>query len=462
MIGPIAMATDRGSDPTQAQDFVTIRIDPAAFAYPRVPLPDVWTVRQKVEAPEVGDVVAATAEAVARVASDPRLRPGASVAIGVGSRGIASLQPIVRTVAAQLKARGCQPFIVPAMGSHGDATVEGQTQVLRGYGITEDGVGAPVRATMEVAQVSTLEDGYPVYFDRIALAADAVVVVNRIKRHTCFHGPIESGLAKMCAIGLGKHTGALAIHEFGFRAVRDTMPRVARRLLTCTNIVGGVAILENAYGGTAEIHGLTADEIGGDRERELLQRSRTLSPRLAFDDVDVLVVDRMGKDISGSGFDTHVIGRLRMPFTPDADWPGPTVRVIVALDLTDQTHGNATGLGLADIVTRRLIERVDFHATMTNHRTSGEGGAFRSKIPLVLADARAAVQAAIGSCGRGRPETVRLARIQSTAFVDTLEISAPLLDEARRRDDLEILSGPHQMSLETDAPRRTFNTSAAR
>ena len=438
--------------PIDSSDYVSIRIDPTAFAYPNVPLPEVWTVRHKVAAPEVTDVAASTADAMARLVTDVRLRSGASVAIGVGSRGISNLQPIVRTVVERLKARGCQPFIVPAMGSHGDATVEGQTQVLRGYGITEEGVGAPVRATMEVEQVSTLEDGYPVYFDRIALAADAVIVVNRIKRHTCFHGRIESGLAKMCAIGLGKHTGALAIHEFGFKAVRDTMPRVARRLLTCTNIVGGVAILENAYGGTAEIHGLVADEIGSDREVELLERSRALSPRLAFDDVDVLVVDRMGKDISGSGFDTHVIGRLRMPFTPDVDWPGPTVRVIVALDLTDNTHGNATGLGLADIVTRRLIERVDFHATMTNHRTSGEGGAFRSKIPLVLADERAAVQAAIGCCGRGRPETVRLARIQSTAFVETLEISAPLLEEARSRADIEVLSGPHPMDLST-SPR---------
>jgi hypothetical protein len=444
-------------DAATSADYVNIRVDPTAFAYPNVPLPDVWTVRQKIEAPESKDVAAATAEAMSRLLTDARLRPGASVAVGVGSRGISNLQPIVRTVIERLRARGCQPFIVPAMGSHGDATAEGQTEILHGYGITEESCGAPIRATMDVQLVSTLEDGYPVYFDRMALAADAVVVVNRIKRHTCFQGRIESGLAKMCAIGLGKHTGALAIHEFGFTGVRDTMPRVARRLMTCTNIVGGIGILENAYGGTAEVHGLTADEISGDREAELLQRSRALSPRLAFDDVDVLVVDRMGKDISGSGLDTHVIGRVRMPSTPDADWPGPTVRIIVALDLTDQTHGNATGLGLADIVTRRLIERVDFHATMTNHRTSGEGGAFRSKIPVVLADERAAVQAAIGCCGRGRAETVRLARIQSTAFVETLEISAPLLEEALRRDDIEVLSGPHPMNLAvTSRPRHSM------
>ena len=428
-------------------DSVSIRIDPAAFAYPDVPLPDVWTVRQKVNAPEIKDVAASAADAVARLCADARLRPGASVAVGVGSRGISNLEPIVRTVVERLKARGCQPFIVPAMGSHGDATAEGQTEVLHGYGITEERCGAPVRATMDVELVSTLDDGYPVYFDRIALAADAVVVVNRIKRHTCFQGRIESGLAKMCAIGLGKHRGAASIHQFGFNGLRETMPRVARRLVTCTNIVGGIGILENAYGGTAEIHGLTADEIGGNREADLLERSRALSPRLAFDDVDVLVVDRMGKDISGSGFDTHVIGRVRMPSASDADWPGPTVRVIVALDLTDKTHGNAAGLGLADIVTRRLIERVDFHATMTNHRTSGEGGAFRSKIPVVLADERAAVQAAIGCCGRGRPEAVRLVRIQSTAHVETVEISAPLLEEARSRDDIEVLSGPHPMDL---------------
>ena len=428
-------------------DYVSIRVDPTAFAYPDVPLPDVWTVRQKVEAPEITDVTRSTADAVARLFTDARLRPGASVAVGVGSRGISNLQPIVRTVVERLKAQGCTPFIVPAMGSHGDATAEGQTEILRGYGITEESCGAAIRATMDVEQVSSLDDGYPVYFDRIALAADAVVLVNRIKRHTCFQGRIESGLAKMCAIGLGKHKGASSIHQFGFAGLRDTMPRVARRLVTCTNVVGGIGILENAYGGTAEVHGLTADEIGGDREADLLERSRALSPRLAFDDVDVLVVDRMGKDISGSGFDTHVIGRVRMPSASDAAWPGPTVRVIVALDLTDKTHGNAAGLGLADIVTRRLIERVDFHATMTNHRTSGEGGAFRSKIPVVLADEVAAVQAAIGCCGRGRPESVRLARIQSTAFVETLEISGPLLEEARSRDDIEVLSGPHPMNL---------------
>jgi hypothetical protein len=447
MIDADRLKIDMKTDAAPSADYVDIRIDPTAFAYPDVPLPDVWTVRHKIDAPEIKDVPAAAADAVARLFTDARLRPGASVAVGVGSRGISNLQPIVRTVVERLKARGCQPFIVPAMGSHGDATAEGQTEILHGYGITEAGCGAPIRATMDVELVSTLEDGYPVYFDRMALAADAVVVVNRIKRHTCFQGRIESGLAKMCAIGLGKHTGASSIHEFGFNGLRDTMPRVARRLVTCTNIVGGIGILENAYGGTAEVHGLTANEIGGDREADLLERSRALAPRLAFDDVDVLVVDRMGKDISGSGFDTHVIGRVRMPSASDADWPGPTVRVIVALDLTDQTHGNAAGLGLADIVTRRLIERVDFHATMTNHRTSGEGGAFRSKIPLVLADERAAVQAAIGCCGHGRPETVRLARIQSTAFVETLEISAPLLEEARSRDDIEVLSGPHPMNL---------------
>ncbi len=424
-----------------------IRIDPTAFDYPEVRVPLVWTVRHKVEAPVVADVEAATVAAMERLWSDPRLKPGASVAVGVGSRGTANLLTVVKTVIAQLNERGMLPFIVPAMGSHGGATAEGQEQILRDYGITLENVGAPVRATMEVEQVGALEDGYPVFFDKNALAADAVLVINRIKHHTDFTGDIESGLCKMCAIGLGKQHGAARIHRFGAEGLRNIMPQVGRRLTEVTNIVGGIGLIENPYGKTAEIHGLSGSEIGRGPEKALLKRARSLAPRLAFDSVDVLVVDEMGKNISGSGMDTHVLGRVEMPSVDENDWDGPSVNVVCVLDVTDVSHGNAAGLGLADMTTRRLIEKIDFQVTMTNHRTSGEGGVRRGRIPLILEDAEMCVRAAIGGCGRGIYEQVRMARIRNTEFVEILEVTEALMDEVRSRDDLEIVEEAHLPDL---------------
>ena len=424
-----------------------IRIDPTSFDYPEVRMPLVWTVRHKVDAPVLVDVENATRTALERVLSDPRIKPGASVAVGVGSRGIDNLVTVVRTVIESLKAHQLAPFIVPAMGSHGGATAAGQEQILRDYGITLESVGAPIRATMEVEQVGALEDGYPVFFDKNALAADAVIVINRIKHHTDFVGDIESGLCKMCAIGLGKQHGAARIHRFGSQGLRNTMPRVGRRLTEVTNIVGGIGLIENPYGKTAEIHGLTGSEIGRAPEMALLKRARALAPRLAFDSVDVLVLDEMGKNISGSGMDTHVLGRVEMPSVDEADWDGPSVRVVCVLDVTDVSHGNAAGLGLADMTTRRLVEKIDFSVTSTNHRTSGEGGVRRGRIPLILDDAEMCLRAAIGGCGRGREEDVRLVRIRNTEFVEILEISEALLEEARNRPDIEIIEDAHLPDL---------------
>lgn len=422
---------------------LNLPLDTTAFSYPDTPLPPVWTVRQKIDVPAIRDVEGAARAAMRRLFEDPRLRPRSRVAVGVGSRGINNLVTVVRTAVDELKRRGCEPFLVPAMGSHGGATAEGQVAVLRDYGVTPESIGAPIRATMEVQQVSALEDGYPVYFDCHALSADAVIVINRIKPHTDFSGEIESGLAKMCAIGLGKQKGASTIHRFGADGLRHIMPAVARRLTETVNIVGGVALIENPGGQTAEIHGLLAEEIGRRGEKALLERARTLSPRLPFAAADVLVVDEMGKEISGTGMDTHVIGRVAMPSIAEADWDGPNIRLVCVLNLTERSHGNASGLGLADLVTRQLIERVDFAATFTNALTSGEGGVCRMRIPVILEDAESCVRAALGACGRGRLETVRLARIRNTEFVETLEVSAALLEDLRGRPDIEIVAEAH-------------------
>lgn len=426
---------------------LNLAIDTHAFDFPEISLPVVWTVAVRGNPPVLGDSARATRLAAERLLGDSRLRPGASVAVGVGSRGIANIASIVLNVINVLREQGCLPFVVPAMGSHGGATAEGQRGILASYGISEETMGVPVRATMEVVQLGALDDGYPIFFDRYASEADAVVVVNRIKHHTDFRGPIESGLCKMCAIGLGKRQGAERIHRFGADGLRHIMPEIGRRLVRAGSVIGGIGIIENQYGQTAEIHALSAAEIGNEAETALLDHARQLAPRLAFDSADVLIVDEMGKDISGTGMDTHVIGRVRMPSIPESEWDGPDVRMVVTLALTERTHGNAAGLHLADIVTRRLIEQLDVSATCTNHRTSQEGGAYRGGIPIVLETAEAAVRAAIGMCGRGNRNDVRLVRIRNTEQVDLMEVSEPLLEEARGRSDMEVLSGPHTMDL---------------
>ena len=433
-----------------------VDISTTAFDFPDIALPEVWTVRYLKHAPALSDVAASARSAARGLLSDPRMRPGARVAVGVGSRGLANLATIVTEVIGVLREAGTQPFIVPAMGSHGGATAEGQRSILHGYGITEQLTGAPIAATMEVVQLGTLDNGYPIYFDRNASEADCVVVINRIKHHTDFRGPIESGLCKMCAIGLGKRQGADAIHRFGADGLHHIMPEVGRRLVKAGDVVGGIAILENERGETAEIHYLPAAGIGRSPEETLLNHAREIAPRLAFDEVDVLVVDEMGKDISGTGMDTHVIGRVRMPSIPETDWDGPDVRMVVTLALTEKTHGNAAGLRLADIVTRRLIEQTDFAVTCTNHRTSQEGGAWRGGLPIVLETAESAARAAIGMCGRGDRSSVRFARIRNTEEVNVLEVSESLLAEVCKRDDFEVVSGPHALNLAVPTGSRAW------
>ena len=426
---------------------IKIEYSTEAFDYPYVGLPEVWTVRHKVSNQVINDLEGSVKLAVDQLLVRTPLAEGASIAVGVGSRGIDNLVEIVRVVIWQLKSKGLNPFIVPAMGSHGGATAEGQISVLHDYGITTKAVGAEIRATMDVVEIGALEDGYPVYLDKNAAGADGVIVINRIKHHTDFVGPIQSGICKMLAIGLGKHFGASTIHRFGAQGLVNIMPKVGREIVNSANVVGGIAIIENPSGKTAEIHSVLPEDIGREREENLLKHAINLSPVLPFDNVDVLVLDEMGKNISGSGMDTHVIGRLEMPSVSEASWEGPSVRVVCVLDLTDESHGNAAGYGLADIVSRKLIEKIDFVATHTNHRTSGEGGVRRGKIPIVLEDAKSCVRTAIGACGKGHPEEVRLLRLRNTEQVTVAEISTALLDEAKNRHDIEILRGPHPIDF---------------
>jgi hypothetical protein len=406
-------------------------------AYPRLA-----TVAPRLCRAPLADIPAAVRAAMARGDWANGLKPGSRVAITAGSRGINHIPLILRTVAEEVRARGLDPFFVPAMGSHGGATAQGQLALLADLGVKPERVGAPIHATMEVVELGRTEDGIPVYLDAQAAQADGILVVNRVKPHTSFTGPVESGLHKMIAIGLGKERAAATLHAHGPRGLREYMPRVARVALARAPIVLGLAILEDGYDQTAEIVGLLPAEIPA-REPELLARARAMRARLPFDECDLLIVDQMGKDISGTGMDTAVIGRLYIRGEPD--FPSPRIRWLVALSLTPASHGNATGVGLADIITRRLYESIDFTATYKNVITSGF--LERAKIPLVAETPQAAIHLALSLLGLP-PHQVRAARIRDTLHLERIQVSEALLQAGPSHGDWEVITPPRPMRFD--------------
>lgn len=399
-------------------------------------LPPVAIVRQRVDAPLVADVEGAARDEIARVLASTDREPG-PIAVGVGSRGIANLEAIVRATVSALRAAGWRPFIVPAMGSHGAATAEGQAEVLAGYGVTEARTGAPVRATMETAVVGTLPDGTPLHCDRLAVEAGAVLLVARVKPHTSFRGPVESGPAKMAAIGLGKQPGAALMHSAGGPGLARRVPAAARVLEGAGILLGALAIVENQRDETARLRGLKASEVGSAGEAELLDAARSLLPRLPFERIDVLVVDQMGKDVSGTGMDTNVINRFRIVGRPESG--EPRITAIAVMNLTPGTHGNAMGIGNADYMPARLLRQVDFGATYTNALTAGPIAIQRPNLPMVLADCRDAIRAAVNACGVP-PGELRLAWIRDTLHTEVLGVSGALLEA--HAGDLEMLKEP--------------------
>ena len=365
---------------------------------------------------------------------------GKRIAIGVGSRGIQELQAMVRRVVDRAKASGAVPFIVPAMGSHGGATPEGQLEVLESLGITEVTMGCPLEATMDTVVMGKTAGGLPAYFDAIAAKADGVILVNRVKMHTSFHGSLESGLHKMLAIGLGKEKAATLLHSRGPDGLRDDMPEVARLLLTKVPFLAGFGVVEDGYHRPVVLKGLSAADLEAG-ERELLNLAKSLAPALPLTDVDVLVVDRMGKDISGTGMDTNVIGRLKIPGKPEP--AEPRVKAIVVLDLTEATHGNALGMGLADFTVKALADKVDFRLTGKNVLASGF--LERGRLPVVLGDAAEALKAALDHVFRDHPERraqARVLRIGSTLELEEFRVSENLIGEMRKLPGYLEDSGP--------------------
>jgi hypothetical protein len=406
-----------------------------------VPLPRVIPVRQRFPATEVADVAAAVRDELARPGVGDRVRPGMRVAVAVGSRGIAALDRIVAAVVAGLKRRGAEPFLVPAMGSHGGATARGQVEVLAGLGVTERSAGCPIRSSMEVVEIGRLPNGLPVYADRHAHDADGVVIVNRVKPHTSFRGPSESGLVKMLTIGLGKQKGADSCHAFGLGRMAEHIVAMAEISLARVPVLFGVATVENAYDRPARIAAVPAAEIVA-RDRELLVEAKAAMPRILLDPLDVLVVDRMGKEYSGVGMDPNIIGRYTTPLLSG----GPRIARLAVLDLTDATHGNANGIGLADVTTWRLVSRMDLEATYINALTSRVPPSVR--IPLAVGTEREAIQAAVKTCGAEDLARVRLARIPNTLHLGEIWISEALLDEARAHPAITLSGDPGPLSFD--------------
>jgi len=390
---------------------------------------------------------------LANLKLESSVKKGQTVAVACSSRGIASYGIIVKTVVSFLKQLELDPFIIPAMGSHGAATAAGQKRVLKHLGIVEKDVGVPIRSSLEIVQIGKTEDDIPVYLDKLASEADHIVLINRIKKHTEFEHEFESGLLKMMAIGLGKQEGAATYHEamltYGYPRVILT---VARKVMQHANLLFGVGTVENGYGQTAHI-GVAPKENIEEMEKALLTSAKDYAPALPFDEADIILIDEMGKEISGTGFDTKVVGRIGLPLVT-AEPERPKIKRIVVSDLTEDSEGNAVGVGIADIITQRLLDKIDMDALNMNTITGvcPEMG----KIPLTLRNDYEAIEIAIKCVGLIPKEKLKIMRIKNTSLLSEVEISQAYEDEISKRDDLEIVIPKKEMDFDAAGNLRPF------
>ena len=408
-------------------------------------LPNMYRIRQKFDNTRIEDI-RETVKAELGGLSWSAIRPGDRVAITAGSRGIADIAQILGAIVDFIKSLEAEPFLFPAMGSHGGATAEGQVTMLAQLGVTEASVKAPIVSSMETAEIGLTEDNVPVFMDKNASAADHIVVVNRIKSHTKFKAPIESGLMKMMAIGMGKLKGAEHYHKAAvpytfFKIITDA----ARLVLTKAPIICAVGILENAYGQTAKISALNAAEIES-QEQDLLHLSKKMMAKLPFNEIDLLIVDEMGKDISGVGIDPNITGRNRDLL---GVFPHPVqVKRLFVRDLTDRSKGNATGIGLVDVTTQRLVDKIDYAATYKNCITGLSPE--KAAVPMHFGNDRNAIEVALGCVGLVSAVGSKIVRIKNTLRLDILEVSEAYAETLQKRLDLEIIAGPNRMEFNSE------------
>jgi hypothetical protein len=407
--------------------------------------PRMMRIRQTFDQTALKDVAGHIRYQIRDLAPRLSFKPGQTVAIACSSRGIANYSIIVQTVVSFLKQIKLDPFIIPAMGSHGAATAAGQQRVLEHLGIVEEVVGAPIRSSLEIVQIGETKDQVPVYLDKLASEADHIVLINRIKKHTEFEHEFESGLLKMMAIGLGKQEGAAAYHQamlsYGYPKVILT---VARKVMQNTNLLFGLGTVENGYGQTARIGICPKDKIE-EMEKDLFKSAKAYAPSLPFDAADIIVIDEMGKDISGTGFDTKVVGRIGLPLLT-AEPESPQIKRIVVCDLTDGSEGNAVGVGIADIITQRLLDKIDMDALNINTITGvcPEMG----KIPLTMKNDKEAIEIAIKCVGLIPKETLKIMRIKNTSLLGEVEVSEAFEEALSSRADLEVVKEKRTMEFD--------------
>lgn len=367
---------------------------------------------------------------------------GKSIAVGVGSRGITNIKQITKAVIDELLDAGAKPFIIPTMGSHGGAVAAGQAELLASYGITPESMGVPIDPSMEVEEIGELEPGLPIFVAKSAFQADGIVVIARVKAHTAFRGPIESGVAKMLTIGLGKQIGADSLHHQGFGRFAEIIPKAARLVVEKTKVLFALALVENAYEDTYKIEALSRDEIFSmEKEMGLLEESKERMGRILFPEFDVLVIEEIGKNISGDGQDPNVTGLYITPYASD----GPKFQKSVIFDLTEESHGNANGMGSADLITRKLFDQIDFVKTYTNSFTSTE--VLPVKIPMVASSKEDALRIAIKMCNRVEEGQHRIVWIKNTLELKEIIISEPLFKTVQENSQIQVLSEPQTLTF---------------
>lgn len=400
-----------------------------------VRLPLMFPARQRFVAPQLDDVAGSLTAQLEQDKITQTIRPGMRVAIAVGSRGLAELPLLVHQTVEMLRVLGADPFIVPAMGSHGGATAEGQRQVLAKLGVTEESAGCKICSSMDVVVVGRLENGLEVFIDKLAYEADGIVVINRIKPHNCFNGPSESGLVKMITIGLGKQIGADSCHSYGFGHMPSFIVEMARIKLATSKILFGVGTVENAYDRIVHVEVVAASELI-ETDQRLLKVAKANMPQLPFMDIDVLVVDRLGKEFSGGGMDGNITGRYPTPFISG----GPRVNKMVVLDVTDKSNGNTNGMGMADVTTKRLFSKIDYNMVYANALTSTITASV--KIPMIMDNEEMAFKAAVKMCNAPDWKALRVLRIPDTLNLSKIYLSSGLWAEAQRKSELEIMGEP--------------------
>lgn len=388
-------------------------------------------IHQKFDPEKLNNIPEVISKEFERIQLDRKIKPGMKIGITVGSRGIDNLQLIIKNIIFKIKKRKGVPFLLTAMGSHGGATAEGQRQVLAGYGITEKSMEVPIKATMDTIQLDRLENGLPVYFDKIAYNTDGIIVVNRVKVHTAFKAELESGLHKMLSVGLGNHKGAKLVHSLGIKGIRDYMVEFAKIILKKAPILAGFAILENAYDETFKIVGAKIEEFT-QVEKELLKECKQILPKLPVKNIDILIIQEMGKNISGTGMDTNVIGGIKD--FKKGEYEPPQIKKILVLDLSPETHGNALGIGMAHMITKRLYKKIDIKETNTNTITTTFLD--RARIPMVFDTDKEAMEIGLQTIWNLPGTKPRIIIIKNTLKLDQMYVTEPIWEEIKSEKNI--------------------------